>query len=98
MVAEDTERDPPIQLQGPLKRNAVRKTLREVRSEALKCGPLTADVELTATIAPNGKVTGIAVFGVPRKQERCIAKALKKRRLPERKRPSTLTWRLHRPD
>jgi len=97
-TAEEEGRDPPIQLEGPLKRNAVRKTLRSVRPQAVDCGPLTAQVELHATIEPSGKVRDVAVLGVPRKQERCIAKALKKVRLPERKRPSTLTWRLHRQD
>jgi hypothetical protein len=94
----DDDPDPPIRVSGPLKRNAVRKTLREVRADALRCGPLTADVELSASILPNGKVTGIAVLGVPRKQERCIAKTLKRRRFPERNKPTALTWRLHRPD
>lgn len=99
LLAEDADpRDGPIHVTGGLRRNAVRKVLREVRADAVRCGPLTADVELTAAILPKGKITDIVVVGVPRKQERCIAKALKKRRLPERKRPSTLTWRLHRPD
>ncbi len=92
--AEEVAADAPIQLDGPLRRNAVRKILREVRTEALECGPLTAAVELTAA----GKPEGIAVLGVPRRQEKCIAKALKKRTFPERKRATTLTWRLHRPD
>lgn len=88
---------PPIQLDGPLRRNAVRPLLRQVRAASAVCGTLTATVELTATVTSQGKATDIIVVGVSRPMEKCIGKAMKKARFPERKRPTALIWRLHEP-